>query len=239
MKLILSSDALPRGDLGALIYACGRRALAGLEVAIGQAHGHGLERPDGTPEIRQWQSLSSDSPVPIQWLRFSADVDALAPQYAPLAQDHGVGFLIERPLDQLPGENVALLHGSDPDDAAAAAAWAAKHGAYTCWQVGAERAEPDAMEAVLEITFSALAHVRMLGGGPEADPLDTGSGTGSILSRLALRGYGGTIALVPGSRDRLAEWERWLMKTRGWGCSTAAEKQAKAQARRRYTLEEL
>ncbi len=89
---------------------------------------------------------------------------------------------------------------------------------------------------MLDATGPRLAHVRLLGAGPEAEAggAEAGAdGTGWLFGQLALRGYSGTVTLAPSSPDVLRQWEPWLQRGRGWGCGTAAEKQAAARARAR------
>jgi LPS sulfotransferase NodH len=68
-------------------------------------------------------------------------------------------------------------------------------------------------------------HVRMKGAGPEATGSEA-TGSNVLFRHLALTGYQGSISLVPSGRERLEEWEDWLLNRRDWGCNTAADKRA-------------
>ena len=102
---------------------------------------------------------------------------------------------------------------------------------HTCWEVSPGILDTDRITGVLEATRPTLAHVRLPGSGPEADAPEH-AGAGALLARLALAGYAGTISLVPSPGVDLALWRRWLLQQRGWGCGTAAEKQARRAAAR-------
>lgn len=228
MHLLLSSDALPGVSLGDLGAVSRRRALAGLELTLGADHGH---RVDAAPGYR----LAETPAVPVAWLLLPKEVPlALRTLWMRTAQQFGAGVLLQEPVpERSDSVRTALVHGTDMEEARRAAEWAEAHDASTCWQVHPTGCDPDLWATILEITGPRLAHVRLLGAGPEAQTGgDATDGTGMLLSRLALRGFGGTLSLVPSSAEHLGAWAHWLLKGRGWGCGTAAEKQAAAQARR-------
>ena len=232
MRLLLSSDALPGATLGTLTQACTRRALSGLELTLQRDQGHGLDESICPVRQQNGHACIPDQPeAPVVWLRVvdrpTFSMLALWTAEAHLA---GAGILLSEPVQELPlASRFALVHGTDPVEARAAVAWAERHHARTCWQIGPERNDLAAVDEVLRITSGTLAHVRLLGAGPEAGSgSDQPSGTGMLLGRLALNCYDGTVALAPYSEARLPEWEQWLVSGRGWGCGTAAEKQARA-----------
>src|SRR5690606_7976464 len=152
MRLCLSSDALPGGTLADLARAARRRALAGLELTPGAGRAHGLDGP-ARPEGGDVDG------VPVLWLRLPAAAEV--GQWAWRAAAWGAGLLLEVPVPD-PPPGVALVHGTDLAAARAAAAWARRHGAGTCWRVApGDAASPD-VGAVLEATGPTLAHVRLL-----------------------------------------------------------------------------
>lgn len=92
---------------------------------------------------------------------------------------------------------LATVHGTDPDAAGRAAAWAQMHDAQTCWELRLDAIEEEAMEQVLSVTAPTLGHVRLLGAGPKDESAGGASSVKSILFKeLALRGYDGTVALA-------------------------------------------
>jgi hypothetical protein len=120
---------------------------------------------------------------------------------------------------------LALLHSADLEEARRAATWAQMHEAHTCLELDLGSVDEGDVQDVLEVTAPTLAHVRLLGAGPEA-PSGTGDavGTGTLFKELALRGYDGTVALAPSPQGREAVWREWVFDERGWGCNTAAKK---------------
>lgn len=230
MRLLLSSDALPHASVEALREAATRRALAGLELALDAGQGHGA---DATPRAaRHGLDLGCFAEAPadaaIAWLLLPDDAAfALRGIWAAMAGRIGAGVLVRQPTpERLGAVPTALVHGTDLEAAQLAARWAEAHGAQTAWQIRPADFDADRWAAVLDATGPRLAHVRLLGAGPEAEAGDGAEGTGWLFGQLALRGYAGTIALAPSSPDALPAWERWLRRGRGWGCATAAEKAA-------------
>ncbi|HEX7069764.1 MAG TPA: hypothetical protein VF190_03115 [Rhodothermales bacterium] len=222
MKLLLSSAALPGASLAELTAACQRRALAGLELTLLRGHRHGVgERVDSSSP-----GISRDPDTPVEWLLLPevCSAEELAP-WAEIARDMRAGLLLREWPDAVPsGCRIALVHGSDPEDAQEAVAWAVETGVGTSWHIGDEGRDRDLLESILAITRRRLVHVRLTGAGPEAGNEPGSTGTGLLMAKLALSGYTGSIALVPSASKRLPEWEEWLLLGRGWGCGTAAEK---------------
>lgn len=243
MKLLLSSDAWPGASLEALRAAARQRSLAGLELTLGAGHHHGADASplaigheeglDGAaadPPIAAWLLLPGGAPPAERttWLQAARRLRASVLLRSP-APEH-------RAAPEHPAVvRTALVHGSDLEAVRRAVRWAEEHDAQTAWEVRTADFDPDRWASVLDATGAHLAHVRLLGAGPEAEAgaarADPSDGTGWLLGRLALRGYGGTVALAPSSPEHLAAWERWLRRGRGWGCGTAAEKAAARAAR--------
>lgn len=209
MKLILSSEALPGAPPADLMQAVARRALAGLE--LGAAEGAG--------DSARWEGVA------VPWLRLGE-----MPVTAALvesAQRLGAGLLVAAPVEAVPVDvPVAFLHGSDPAHTAQAVAWAQAQGARTAWEVAPGALDAAAAAATLQQTWPTLVHVRLVGAGPENEENE---GLGSLLTRLALDGYAGTITLAPSPGADRARWATWLFQTRGWGCGSAAEKQGRTR----------
>lgn len=230
MRLLLSSDALPRASYEALSTAGRRRSLAGLELTLSAGHHHGADASSCAALHAEGRACFPEDGLPVAWLHLPAGTPlALRALWASAAPTE-TGVLLREPPPERPLGRAALVHGTDPAAARRAAEWAERHDTHTCWEVCTADFDPDRWAAVLDATGSRLAHVRLLGAGPEAQAADDTDGTGWLLGRLALAGYDGTVALVPSAPERLPEWERWLLHTRGWGCGTAA---AKAAARAR------
>lgn len=211
MRLVLSSEAFPTGTPADLARACRRRALAGLEVAASEVQG---------------VVALYDPEVPVSWLRLGET--RVAPEAVEAAHRLGAGLLLPAPVAHPPaGIAFAIVHGSDAAEVARAVAWAEETGAWTAWQIESETLTPERVAAVLDQTRPTLAHVRLLGAGPEATDDEA---TADLMIRLALSGYAGTVALAPSADADLDAWARWLFKTRSWGCGSAHEKRARAHA---------
>lgn len=229
MQLILSSDALPKGKDTALFRAVRRRDLEGIELVLGAGSDSDLGPTfGGSTEEKALSSRKSDDP-PIHWLLLEDAPSARDVLYwSRRAHLHEAGLLLRDSVPESPlGIPVALLHSSDPETVRRATVWAELHDAHTAWEVDLARCDPDRVADVLKLTAAHLAHVRLLGAGPESQASAPGStGTGTVFKELALRGFDGTVSLVPSARGSPEVWRRWLFDERGWGCNTAAEKKA-------------
>jgi len=228
MQCALSSAALPDASIDVLRRAARRRNLKALELVLGTGHAHGI----GTPSTSEGEGpVDASSPQtgdpPVRWLLASempSITDLL--YWGRQASLLDAGLLLQRTVPESPlGLPVALVHGTDLQEAQRAAAWARMHDAKTCWTVELGQPTSDRFAEVLEATAPTLAHVRLLGAGPEAQSAAPGTtGTGPVLKELALSGYSGTVALVPSADGSTDEWQQWLFEERGWGCNTAAKK---------------
>lgn len=235
MKLLLSTEALPDSDFPTLEHACRRRALAGLELMLGEGR-HGIDASLCPIRQQEGEECVPDMPdAPIVWLGLPEQVSlSMLMIWAAEAHILRAGLLIRRQVAEVPlSTRIALLHGTDVEEAREAVEWAMQNDAYTAWDVDPHRRDREVWDAVLAITGPRLAHVRLRGAGPEAEAgLPESEGTGTLLARLALNGYDGTVSLAPSNQARLEMWEDWLLSRRGWGCGTAAEKKARAMAAR-------
>lgn len=229
MQLTLSNTALPGASLDDLRRAARRRSLQGLELVLGAGDGPPLGTACEGGQGEHPPSDLQEKEFPIRWLVMPPEVAVSELLYwGGRAHLMRAGLVIRRPADEsLAGVPLALLHGTDPEAAQQAAAWARLHGGHTCWEVALEEHDPHEMEDVLNASGPHLAHVRLLGGGPESQQEAAGTGgRGALFSQLALRGYAGTIALAPSGPGREEAWRTWLFDRRGWGCGTAAQKKA-------------
>jgi hypothetical protein len=236
MKLLLSSAALPDGSLTDLARGALQRNFEGLEVIVGAGHEHPIEATSETGS--SGVSPSGVSPpkeegsnVPVQWLLLEEGASTAEVLYwGRRAHLLRTGLVLPDGVTDSPvGVPTALRHPTDRAAAQRALAWAQMHGAKTCWEVEVGRASMSEMENALEVTAPRLAHVRLLGAGPEPETDEPSvAGTSDVLKALTLRGYKGTVALAPSPVGRREAWRAWLFKTRGWGCNTAAKKKARS-----------
>ncbi len=229
MQLALSSAALPDASIGMLRRAAQRRDLKALELELGVGHGHGIGMPSESDSAVGGTAPSAEGAPPVQWLLAGkkpsiTDVLYWGRQAALL----DAGLLLRDTIPETPlGLPLALVHGTDPEAAQRAAAWARMHDAKTCWTVELGRRDEEQFADVLDATVPTLAHVRLLRAGPETQSAVPGTaGTGAVLKELALSGYSGTVALTPSAEGSVATWREWLFEGRGWGCGTAAQKKA-------------
>lgn len=230
MKLCLSSDALPDGTPEQLIQACNRRALHGLELTLGADHRHGLDETICPIKQHEGQPCFPEGEPPVEWLHLPEVSSATTPMiWAGGAHQLDAGLLLHNPIDPPLATPVALVHPTDEKAARDAATWARQHDAYTAWSIRPAVHTPGDIQRILDLTGPTLAHVRLLGGGPAAEASDD-AGTGALMSKLALAGYRGTVALAPSADADLARWRRWLLDERGWGCNTAAIKKDRTQS---------
>ena len=224
MKLILSTDALPDQSIDELVRACRRRALDGLEVVLESDQAHGLHEPTLSQGSCASLRRARRAGIAVEWFHAGRRQQGFAGWGRP-AQRLGAGLLLAETSEQPSGGRVAQLHGSDDSVVRTAVNWAEHHDLRTAWQVEIREVDAGVIDRVLDRTAERLAHIRLLGGGPEAEELEGGA-MGYLFRSLAMGGYQGTIAIAPSGRDRLDEWKKWLLDQRGWGCNTAAEKRA-------------
>lgn len=239
MRLLLSSDTLPGSSMDELLQACRRRALAGLELSVGVDHGHGLDEAVCPLHHGKRAPSVPDEVSSVEWLRLPHDASSVVIAiWSAAAHRMQAGVLLHDAVPDPPqATKIALIHGSAPDEVHSAVEWALRYDAATCWDVTLDALTEGCIESVLDQTFGTLAHIRLPGSGPEADH-PASEGVGLLLAQLALRGYAGTVGLIPSGPAHLREWEGWLLQKRGWGCGTAADKAAKRAARMQLTSEQ-
>lgn len=229
MTLSLSSAALPDGSLTDLLRGARQRNFEGLEVVVGAGHGHGIEATCEADSSSVSASQDEQTSLPVQWLLLEEGASSAEVLYwGRRAHLLRTGLLLSEGATESPvGVPTALRHPTDLTAAQRACAWAEMHDAQTCWEVEVGQASMSDVDETLEVTARRLAHVRLLGAGPESETDRAGGvGTGDVLKALALRGYDGTIALAPSATGHQKTWESWLFGPQGWGCNTAARKKA-------------
>lgn len=223
MRLGLSSAALPEASLEELLAACQRRGLEALELgdAAGQAAVSRLEALDGAAIAERARAAG----VSISGVRSEGDADEAAA--ARVASASGAPVLVaggasgasrrERALrlGDLGVEAAVVVGGDVATDeverillSGGRLAWEADPGAGPLGAVAAR---------LLRVAGESLAHIRILGGGPET-AMQEGRGVGELMARLALAGYGGALILSPSSPRYRVAWETWLGRRGGWGC---------------------
>jgi hypothetical protein len=250
MRLGLSSAAAPDASLEELIAACHRRGLQALELEVG--HGHLLDPRAGSASQAARQAAEARSRVAaagisLAGLRLS-EIDRDAPDLdddAPAGRDAGVAptdlVAFVRSLGApllVPASTVLkaphlLDHGGlttvlPPGEGALTALDALdRQGPHRAtplaWDVDPSRADMTAIALdLLKRAGPRLSHLRLFGGGPEAVGQE-GRGIGGLMARLALAGFGGTLALAPTSSTYRVAWSVWLGRRGGWGCGSAAQ----------------
>jgi hypothetical protein len=228
MRLALSSAVVPGLPLESLVEGCRRRGLAGLELVVGTGPLEQKARQPGAllPGIEHGVGVvgllhpGSSSADPL------ADVSLLARLGIPLVLP-GVGrsrvelTAIGRAAGAARGR-VLLLHGSDPAEVAMLRQLVAElptGAAALAWQVDPASDDPDQLSAVVREAGTALAYVRLLGGGPES-VRQTGLGIGALMGRLALARFSGPLVLTSSHRSYHYAWRAWLGRAAGWGCGS-------------------
>lgn len=240
MRIGLSSAAAPDASLEELFDACGRRGLPALELEAGHGHGLDVGDPDAANAVEAAVRAAA-SGVVLSGYRVghdgvvdpavrASDVDAMtsfalrlgAPLIVPV--DLALSLTRSRIAD-----GAQLLAALPAGDGAAAgldrldAAGPVGAALSVAWDV--DPASGDVSLLAPEImgrTGRRLRHIRLLGGGPEGSAQE-GRGVGSLMARLALAGFGGTVALAPSSDRYRVVWGAWLGRRGGWGCGSVAE----------------
>lgn len=230
MRLVLSSAVAPERPLDDLLDAAARKAVAGLELEAGHAHGVGASRALGGVEgLAGAAAAFRARDLTLAGLRIRAPLPppawmagASRALGAPLIVDGGTAGedVLEAALRT--GARVLLAF-----DDAGSPGWPAAEALRRChggrvgfaWDARPSRDPAGAaLGEVLGRTGPALRHVRLHGAGPEGCDLRGGS-VGALMGRLTLARFDGTCALAPSGDDRLPVWGAWLGRRRGWGCN--------------------
>jgi hypothetical protein len=243
MRIGLSSAAAPDASLDELFDACTRRGLPALELEAG--HGHGLDVGDPVAANAVEAGVrAAASGVLLSGYRV-AHGDGVDPDVRGSDVEGMTSFALRlgtpliMPVDlalsltrSQVADGVHLLVALPPGAAAAAtldrldAAGPVGAAMSVAWDV--DPANSDVSLLAPEIMARAgwrLRHIRLLGGGPEGAAQE-GRGVGSLMARLALAGFGGTVALAPSSDRYRVVWGAWLGRRGGWGCGSVAEERS-------------
>lgn len=226
MRLALSSGAAPDLDLAALLATCARRGVDAVELV--SAHAHGVGPGMSEEEISRVGRELVSRGVRLTALHLADDDLWDAREAARLSAGlgtpivaRGIGAGAAVAIATL-GGRILLAHGTDPDEARAAAEMAESLGsasAGTAWEVRPGDDAPDAIASVLDALPGGPAYVRLHGGGPEAAE-QGGRGVGALLSRLALLRFAGPLVITPSTPRYHYVWRAWLGRAGGWGCGS-------------------
>ncbi len=86
-------------------------------------------------------------------------------------------------------------------------------------ELNAAREDVAAAYAAALAAGKVVQHITLRGAGPEAAHHE-GRGIGTLMTRLALSSYQGTLLLAPSSKAALPLWRAWLQHGRNWGCGS-------------------
>jgi hypothetical protein len=242
MRLGLSSAAAPDASLDELMEGCVRRGLVALELESGHDHGLG-PGASAARDASEARARATAAGIMIAGYRLAtpAAPGSLAPQEMPDMGDIvTLGLCLGAPLLAEPRTALDLAAACVPggshvmavlpagDEAVTAldtlaAAGPAGRGIDVAWDLDPGAGDvSDVAAEVLARAGGRLRHVRLLGGGPESTAQE-GRGVGSVMVRLTLAGFAGTVALAPSSPRHRVIWSAWLGRRGGWGCGSKEE----------------
>lgn len=201
MILALSSAAAPRATLSELLDSCVRRGLHGLHLAEG--HGHGVSLESSESALLHVLTQCDEHDIVLSSLH-AANRRAVTPDRAAT-----VTRMLQAPLiiglDEPP---------SDWTDAFRRA------GGLHAAGITLDAANENVLDAARVWPHAELpGHITLLGAGPES-PQYEGRGIGSLMTKLTLSAYQGTLVLAPTGRAVLPVWNAWLSHGRSWGCGS-------------------
>ena len=230
MRLALSSAAAADASPQALVAACVRRGLSGIELVHEPESGRGLA--ETAVELAAEASAADIALVGIhhpspardelrRLARIAAAVDA--PIVVPLpAFDHTLLPVAAEAFSDA-GARLLLAYGGNPELAGTIARLLdplpEREAIALAWEIRPGRDDPRFNHYVLSQAGDQLAYVRLFGGGPEAHA-QTGAGIGSMMGSLALARYSGPLVIAPSSPSYQYAWSAWLGRAGGWGCGS-------------------
>jgi hypothetical protein len=233
MRLVLSSAVAPSAPLDELMEAAARRGMAGVELVSGHAaadrRGVGADPGPGA------DAVAAPAPVMALLEAEGTDADVEGHDLGALARELGVPALVRCSVDGGPGPGEALDRVGEIRRAGAEAMVLLPTAGLETALDALPADEPVAWDAdprardltgpgawLLDGAGARLRHVRLRGGGPEAVEQE-GRGVGSLMARLAVAGYAGTVALAPSGPRYRVIWDAWLGRRGGWGCGSRSE----------------
>lgn len=224
MQLGLSSAAAPDARFAELLEVCARRGLAGLELREGDAHG----LDEGTAPLAFAQATAAG--VRITAWRVAAERDdarlfvlaaTLRTRLLLETRENGVADAVER-AQQLRGLGADVAVVVRGERSLAEAHPVLQAGEDVAWDAAPVDAHVGGQaEALLRLAGPRLAHITLLGGGPEVT-MHEGRGVGELMGRIALAGYQGALAQAPSSTRYRVVWQAWLGRRGGQGCGSKA-----------------
>lgn len=224
----LSSAAAPDAGLDELVEVSARRGFGALELSEGD--GHGITPDSDKRAFAAAVKRAGSAGVRISGYRALRTGHHTA--LARLSRGLGVPVLLDGPADlsarlmrakailAAGGEVSVVLRGTAAIEEAALAA----SGGFTlAWEADPALGGLGAMAgSLLRHHGSALRHIRLQGGGPEA-VMQEGTGVGEMMRRLGVAGYAGTLILAPSTPRYRVAWRKWLERRGGWGCGSGGE----------------
>jgi hypothetical protein len=244
MLLGITTEVAPGFTLDELARSCRHRGLQALELVEGHAHGicPGTA-PEHARSARQvlagadvrhvaFRPAASGAAITGATAELSRHLDAVVLVDAGDVLSDEEAFLEDARRCAAVGGRLAVMHGTDATQAGRCRALVEQLPAGSAalgWHVDpADAAVRTHAAAVLQAAGPLLAHVRLLGSGPEAVASE-GKGIGALMARLALSGYRGSIMLAPTTTETLPIWRIWLGRSSGWGCGSKSADSALVQ----------
>jgi hypothetical protein len=244
MLLGISTEAAPGFSLDELVRSCRHRGLQALELVEGHAHGISLgAAPEQAGSARQvladagvrhvaFRPAAAGAALTGAAAELSRHLDAVILVGATTVLGDEAAFLDAARRCAAAGGRLAVMHGTDATQAGRCRALVEQVPAGSAalgWHVDpADAGVGTHAAAVLQAAGPLLAHVRLLGSGPEAAASE-GKGIGALMARLALSGYRGSITLAPTAAETLPVWRIWLGRASGWGCGSKSADSALVQ----------
>lgn len=227
MRTALSSAAVPRASLDELVAALARHGLAALELRSGDEHGVSPSTPTEAldnaarqllaagVEVTGFLDESTEPPQGITQLVRALDTVWLLSSELPLSKRlelAGWARANDTPV-------AVVVGGANADSEAQAVRNA---GFDIVWQAHpVEVSLAEMSEKVMQASGDSLLGVQLCGGGPEGT-LHEGRGIGTVMARLAIAGFSGSLTLTPSDRKYHVLWDTWSGRRGGWGCGSKA-----------------
>lgn len=212
MRLLLSTACLPEASPEELLRARQRHGMTGFEIDVSAS-----DLPEGLESLDDivWYRIPGDPPEH-ELMRWAAR-----------AHEASAGVIVTHVPPVPLGVPTAMTCNANTVYCECASA--AKYAVRPCWNLDVHNLPDRQTLGVLLVSDDTRpVHIRLAGAGPEVlgpEHDDVAIVLGKFFADLSLLGYRGTLSLLPSGKEKLGLWRRWLLKERGWGCGTAAEKQ--------------